>query len=97
MSLFDTVTVASGSHSEEPPEEGAFTEREIYLFSIQKDMLVQAASYINKHETKTMDPLEEQRMVQYLVDSGIAWSPSLPEKYEKLAKELIKEGKVYIN
>ena len=97
MSLFDTVTAASGSHSEAPPEEGVFTEREMYLFSIQKDMLVQAASYINKHQNKSMDPLEEQKMVQYLVDSGIAWSPSLTEKYAKLAKELIKKGKVYVN
>ena len=95
MSLFNTI--ASGSITEEADDAAVISEEELYIFSIQKDMLVQAASYINKHETKTMDPLEEQRMVQYLVDSGIAWSPSLPEKYEKLAKELIKEGKVYIN
>jgi len=97
MSLFDTVTITSGSHPKELSEEEVLTEQEIYLFSIQKDMLVQAASYINKHEKRAMDPLEEQRMVQYLVDSGIVWSPSLPEKYAKLAKELIKKGKVYVN
>ena len=97
MSLFDTVTTASGSATDEIGDPAVISEEDLYLFSIQKDMLVQAASYISKHEKRTMDPLEEQKMVQYLVDSGIAWSPSLPEKYAKLAKELIKEGKVYIN
>lgn len=97
MSLFDTVTAASGSVANEIGDPAVISEEELYLFSIQKDMLVQAASYISKHEKRTMDPLEEQKMVQYLVDSGIAWSSSLPEKYAKLAKELIKEGKVYIN
>ena len=97
MSLFDTVTAVSGSNAGEIGDTGTISEEDMYLFSIQKDMLVQAASYINKHEKKTMDPLEEQKMVQYLVDSGIAWSPSLPEEYAKLAEELIKEGKVYVN
>ena len=97
MSLFDIITVPSGSVPEETGDAATISEEDLYLFSIQKDMLVQAASYINKHEKKSMAPLEEQKMVQYLVDSGIAWSPSLPEKYAKLAEALIKEGKVYVN
>ena len=95
MSLFDTIT--SGSVTGEAADTAVISEEDMYLFSIQKDMLVQAASYISKHQRKTMDPLEEQKMVQYLVDSGIAWSSSLPEMYAKLADELIKKGKVYVN
>ena len=96
MSLFDTIT--SGSVTEEAADTTTvISEEDMYLFSIQKDMLVQAAGYITKHQQRTMDPLEEQRMIQYLVDTGIAWSSSLPEKYSKLAEELIEKGKVYIN
>ena len=95
MSLFNTIT--SGSVTGETADTTVISEEELYLFSIQKDMLVQAAGYINKHQQRTMDPLEEQKMIQYLVDTGIAWSPSLPEKYSKLAEELIEKGKVYTN
>ena len=95
MSLFNTIT--SGSVTGETADTTVISEEDMYLFSIQKDMLVQAAGYITKHQQRTMDPLEEQKMIQYLVDTGIAWSSSLPEKYSKLAEELIEKGKVYIN
>jgi hypothetical protein len=95
MSLFNTI--ASGSIAGETGDTAVISEEELYLFSIQKDMLVQAAGYINKHQQRTMDPLEEQKMIQYLVDTGIAWSSTLPEKYSKLADDLIEKGKVYIN
>lgn len=98
MSLFDVISNITGSNAGDiDSSEEEITEEELYLFSIQKDMLVQAAGYINKHQQRTMDPLEEQKMIQYLVDTGIAWSSSLPEKYSKLAEELIEKGKVYIN
>ena len=98
MSLFDVISNITGSDAgEDGSPESKISEEELYLFSIQKDMLVQAAGYINKHQQRTMDPLEEQKMIQYLVDTGIAWSPSLPEKYSKLAEELIEKGKVYTN
>ena len=98
MSLFDVISNITGSATGNiDAPESKISEEELYLFSIQKDMLVQAAGYINKHQQRTMDPLEEQKMIQYLVDTGIAWSPSLPKKYSKLADELLEKGKVYTN
>ncbi len=97
MSLFDVISNITGSDAGEMGDAGTVSEEELYLFSIQKDMLVQAASYISKHQRKNNGPTGRTKMIQYLVDSGIAWSSSLPEKYAKLADELIKKGKVYAN
>jgi len=73
------------------------SEEELYLFQIQKDMLLQASTMITKHQQRTMDPSEEQKMFQFLIDSGFIWSENLPEKYAKQAKELIEKKKIYLN
>ena len=50
MSLFDTVTAVSGSDAGAIGATGTISEEDLYLFSIQKDMIVQASSYINKNK-----------------------------------------------
>ena len=73
------------------------SQEELYLFQIQRDMLVQATTMIKRHQQRQMDPSEEQRMYQFLIDSGFAWNESLPEQYVKHAEELIKNKKIYLN
>ena len=87
--------LVSGSLGEN--ENIQLSEEELYLFQIQRDMLLQASTMITKHQQRTMDPSEEQKMFQFLIDSGYIWSENLPEKYAKQAKELIEKKKIYLN